>query len=192
MLLQIIPLLFLLLFGALLNSASSSFIGIYYPERPLVPDLLFDLSPDLIWTQYLSDPAAILSFFVFVIVLRKNFTIHYIKEIFLSFALSNIMRALIIPLTPLGRHYTNNQPYGIFPVIQHGMFPSGHTTATFLLFLLVPKEMTRLKSTMLIFFIVQVFILITSRGHYSIDIIGGMMVAYISLDVTKKYLANKK
>ena len=178
-----------LLIGIGANFISSNFIMRNYPERPLVPDLLFDITPYYSWTQHVSDPLVIISIVFFTAFLYKKLNFAYLKEIVLSYALIHYMRALIIPLTPLGRYHTNNEPYGIFQVVQTGMFTSGHTAAAFLLYLLVPQKQTLLKKIMLTFFILQVVVLILSRGHYSIDIIGGMMVAYISLDLTNKHLS---
>jgi len=189
---SLIPYIVWFLFAALLNIIGSKFIGIYFPDRPIVPDLVFSISPYWEWTQYLSDPTFIISIIIFIVVLRKKFTVNFLKEIIISLTLINLLRGLIIPLTPLGRPANPNQPYGIFPFIQNGMFTSGHAGAQFLFYLLVPKTFRSLKITMLFFFIIQVFALLTSRGHYSIDIIGGMMIAYICFGWTNKYLANNQ
>lgn len=189
---KIIPYFIFLFVSAVLNFATSNFIQLKYPDRPMVPDLLFDLTPPILWTQYLSDPLIIFTGIVFFLFMYKKFTTRYLQHFFYSFGLIHLFRALIIPLTPLGRYFTNNQPYGIFQATQHGMFTSGHTAAAFLFYLLVPAKYNKLKLITLLFFFGQVIVLLLSRGHYSIDIIGGIMVAYIAHDISIHKFETKK
>lgn len=172
--------------GVIANPLVSYLIGEIYPNRPMVPDIFFDSLPVWMWTQYLSDPFLIFSFILFLVVLRKKITEPFLQQIILSFAHIHYMRAAFIGLTPLGRYPDNFTPYGIFGVPQHGMFSSGHTAAAFLLFLLVPHEAVGLRKAMFVFFVLQVVVLLLSRGHYSIDIAGGCMVAYIGLQMAKQ------
>ncbi len=181
-----IILLLYLLGGVVANRVVSHLIGVLYPDRPMVPDILFDSLPLWMWTQYLSDPLLILSFIVFMYSLRKRMTMSFFNLILLSVAHIHYMRAAFIGLTPLGRYPDNFTNYGIFDVPQNGMFSSGHTAAALLLFLLVPQEEKNVRKMLFIFFLLQVLVLLLSRGHYSIDIAGGCMVAYIGLQMAKQ------
>ncbi len=179
--------LLLYLFGGMLaNVVVSFFIGELYPDRPQVPDIFFDTFPLWMWTQYLSDPLLINSYIIFIFALRNEFSKPFIHLILLSMAHIHYMRAAFIGMTPLGRYPDNLTTYGIFDVQQHGMFSSGHIAAAFLLFLLVPAEKMKLRATLFTFFLLQVLVLLLSRGHYGIDIAGGCMVAYIGFQMAKQ------
>jgi membrane-associated phospholipid phosphatase len=183
--------LIVFLVGIVLNPIMSELVFKLYPNRPIVPDLFFSLLPKIEWLQYLSDPLMIVASLVFiwmVMFLERD----KIPKYLFAFGLIHIFRALMIILTPLGRIVGNNSSYGIFNMVQYGMFPSGHTASAALFMFLTSNKRRGLKAFFMIFLLFQMVVLLFSRGHYSIDIVGGLMNAYIAHrkadDYSKKLL----
>ena len=173
------------------NFISSYLLHMFYPERPIVPDLLFDLVPQLLWLEYISEPLILGSIIVFFLYIfssdRKNIPFY-----FTSLGSVYFIRAFLMILTPLGRPTGNGVPYGLFKfigIIQHGMFPSGHVALSFIIYLIIPRDTHRgLKSAAVILCILQIAVLVFSRGHYSIDIAGGLLISWVvwSVHLVKK------
>jgi membrane-associated phospholipid phosphatase len=94
-------------------------------------------------------------------------------------------------LTPLGRPTGNHDSYGIFEftgILQHGMFPSGHQMLATLAWLLVDgTEHPRLKSAAGAIVLLEGLALLLSRGHYSIDVVGGSLVAWFIFERLSRY-----
>ncbi|MFH2113911.1 MAG: phosphatase PAP2-related protein [Spirochaetota bacterium] len=176
----------LLSFLALVLAAASwhpanELIHWLYPDRPIVPDLLFTLLPDLPWLSYLSEPLIAGSI---AILLLQAFWIDRRRLPYYFFAIAALYfsRAFLMILTPLGRPTGNLSSYGIFEstgLLQHGMFPSGHQMLACMAYLLVDGIATRrLKRLALALALAQALVLMLSRGHYSIDIIGAALVSW--------------
>jgi len=176
----------LLSFLALVLAAASwvpanGLIHWLYPDRPIVPDLLFTLLPDLPWLSYLSEPLIAASI---VILLLQAFWMdrRHLPYYFFVLAALYFSRAFLMILTPLGRPTGNLSSYGVFEstgLLQHGMFPSGHQMLACMAYLLVDRRTGRkLKRLALILALAQALVLILSRGHYSIDIVGAALVAW--------------
>ncbi len=153
----------------------------FYPERPIVPDLFFDFVPQLLWLEYISEPlilGSILVFFIYIFSFdRKNIPFY-----FTSLGSVYFIRAFLMILTPLGRPTGNGVPYGLFKfigIIQHGMFPSGHVALSFFIYLIILRDTHKgLKNAAGILCILQIAVLVLSRGHYSIDIAGGLLISW--------------
>ena len=59
------------------------------------------------------------------------------------------------------------------------MFPSGHTGSIFLCYLFVVWfGSRRFQPVFLLFVGIEILALLLARGHYSIDIAGGMLLSY--------------
>lgn len=176
-----------LIFTSSLNAVSNFIIFKYFPDRLKVDDLLFRLTPYISWTQYLTDIANIFSVLLLIIYVIKG----HVKKLpyyFTTFALMELMRAVFVVLTPLGTPLVNGPHYGLTTIHQHGEFPSGHTALVVLCFLLVnKKDSSVIKTLLLISVIVEIVSLVLSRGHYSIDIVGGILIAFVSFTIMKKY-----
>jgi len=99
-------------------------------------------------------------------------------------------RAALAALTPLGRPTGNEASYGIFSFIglkQHGMFPSGHAMLSAALFFQADAGRGRAAKRLLgILAAAECLALLLSRGHYSIDIAGGVMIAWIAVELERK------
>lgn len=176
--------------GVISNPFASRFIHSFFPERLPAHDLIFKLTPTILWTQYISDPLLLIGLAAFLVMIFRRFKNGHeniIRQVIFSTGLVLCLRAIMQVLTPMQRMETFNQPYGIFQVIQHGLFPSGHTAIAFLFYLYAQK--LRPKKRWLVFFsfqlIAQIIVLLYSRGHYSVDIAGGLMIAYIAFRKTK-------
>jgi membrane-associated phospholipid phosphatase len=63
-------------------------------------------------------------------------------------------------------------------IITGGTFPSGHAGHVFLLFLLIPFAYTFSKYMMLLITVLISFFLIVSREHYTIDVVGGILLVF--------------
>lgn len=185
----------LLIVSIIANNLASRFIHFFFPERLPAHDLIFTLTPTLLWTQYISDPLLLVSLGAFLVMIFRRVKRGHqilIRQVIFSAGAVLSLRAIMEILTPLQRMETFNQPYGIFQVIQHGLFPSGHTAISFLIYLYAQKLKPKKKWLMFFSFqlIAQIVVLLLSRGHYSIDIAGGLMIAYIAyrktLDLTEK------
>ncbi len=182
----------LLIMAAALNFVGSFIIQKFFPDRSAPSDMLFYLTPYIPWTQYLTDLANILSF-----ILMIYYLIRYSRDnanfIVLNFAFAYAIRAVFIILTPLGGALGNNMHYGLTTIQQFGAFPSGHTIMVVLTYMLINKNGSSwLKNLALMSIIIEVVSLILSRGHYSIDIIGGFLVCYFVVNEMRKYLNNPK
>lgn len=169
----------------ILNLVIDDLIAALFPHRPIVPDLFFVLTPHLPGTEYLPDLILLLAIFSFILlVLPKH--LDKIPYYFTTLGLGYLSRALFLSLTPMGNP-AGEAPFGLLPVILHGMFPSGHIMLILLLFLLTEGEIRGVKLWIGILVLLEIITLILSRGHYSIDIIGGLMVAYIVKDICEKH-----
>jgi len=166
--------------GMMANPIVSDMVHKLYPERPFVPDLFFSFLPFMEWTQYLSDPLLMLEMVVFIYYVAK-YAMKRLPEVLFGVGFIHWARALLIILTPMGRVYAYAKPYGIFQgIITHGQFPSGHAAAAALMFFLIEDKRRKLKWSCFWLLVGQIAVLLLSRGHYSIDIAGGLMIAYIA------------
>lgn len=183
----------LLVIAAGLNFVASEFIQTTFPDRLPASDLLFTYLPYISWTQYISSFAAILSPLVLLIyvIVTKSKQLHWI---ILSFATVYAIRAFLIILTPLGGPNGNMAKYGITSIMQHGEFPSGHTALVILAVMLVANN-TKIdkvfKTILTILAVAEIVALILSHGHYSIDIVGGYLIAYLTFNEISKYRTRK-
>ncbi|MDP2300031.1 MAG: phosphatase PAP2-related protein [Coriobacteriia bacterium] len=139
-------------------------------------DLLLDILPYASEFRYITTAAmaaAVLTFVVYATRRTPAEVPHFISVIAIMYAL----RAALIVLTPLAGPRT--EEVAMFPLFANGMFPSGHT-ALALLFVhftdrAIAPGLRRLQVALTVTVIVM---LLLSRGHYSIDIAGGALLAY--------------
>jgi membrane-associated phospholipid phosphatase len=153
-----------------------------YPDRPVVPDIVFTLTPEIPWLAYVTDPLIAVSMGLY---LWQALRVDRTRLPFYIFAVAALYftRPVLMILTPLGRPTGNTDSYGIFEctgLLQHGMFPSGHQMlATLAYFLIDRGKVPRLKRIAGYAAILEGVTLLLSRGHYSIDVVGGALVAWI-------------
>lgn len=152
-----------------------------FPDRPYPRDLLFELLPYVAWTRYLTVVALVAGFALFL-----YYAIRYepgrIPAFATVFALMYLFRAAMIVLTPLGS--AQGEGDFVFSVQQYGMFPSGHMAASLILVLLTSAEHApALHRTQVLLAVMELAGLVLARGHYSIDIVGGLLLAYFVVHV---------
>jgi len=168
-----------LLLSGVAARSSSSLIDVWYPDRPKPPDFLFDLLPYIAWPQYLTDLALIAALVLLITYALRGHT-REIPKMIMLFAIMELLRATINLLTPLAGPLASNQSlYGIFPFHQYGEFPSGHAASVYLAFLLVDREQAPgIRIALGVCLVVEIVALLVSHGHYSIDIVGGLLLSY--------------
>jgi len=169
---------------------ASELIQTLYPDRPIVPDLLFDLLPNIPFLAYLTDPIMAAAI-VLIIYYACNQGRRHMGFYFFTVGIMYVLRAPLMILTPLGRPTGNLDSYGIFEIFglkQHGMFPSGHVAlAAIFYFMIDGKRQSGFKWALGMLCIAEIITLILSRGHYSIDIVGGVMQAFVVITVMSRY-----
>ncbi|MHB1451695.1 MAG: phosphatase PAP2-related protein [Coriobacteriia bacterium] len=152
-----------------------------FPDRPYPRDLLFELLPYVSWTRYLTVIALVIGFSLFL-----YYALRYepgrIPAFTAIFALMYLFRAAMIVLTPLGSAQGEG-PF-VFSVQQYGMFPSGHMAAVLILVLLTSASRApALHRVQILLATLELTGLILAHGHYSIDVVGGMLLAYFVVHV---------
>jgi len=160
---------------------ANALIQTLYPDRPIVPDIVFTLTPEIPWLAYITDPLIVVSMGLYLWyalrVDRRRLPFYIFAIAALYFARSPLMI-----LTPLGRPTGNADSYGILEftgLLQHGMFPSGHQMlASIAYFLIDGSKAPRARRIVGAAAILQGVALLLSRGHYSIDVVGGALVAW--------------
>jgi membrane-associated phospholipid phosphatase len=164
--------------AGLAASASSTLIDLWFPDRPMPRDLLFEVLPFAEWPQHLTEIALFVSIGLIAyygIALRRD----AVPGIICMYGLIELLRAGIMLLTPLASAHGRGAYYGFIPIVQNGMFPSGHVASVTLGYLIVGSDAPRwLRQTLLTCLIVECVALLLSHGHYSIDIVGGLLLAY--------------
>lgn len=165
--------------GGVAARVSSAYVDLRFPDRPAPSDLLFRLLPNVPWTQYLGD-IALLAGLALLTWHALRHQPHDGPGMIALAGVVQITRAAINTLTPLATPLGNGTQWGLVDYVQNGMFPSGHA-ATALLFYLVVDETKapRMKRAMLWLVAIEVLALLLSRGHYSIDIVGGLLLVYV-------------
>ena len=146
---------------------------------PTVPDIIHHYIAFNPWYSHIAEILLAITSILFIISAyhqRTDKPIPFALSVLAAFA---ILRALILPLTPL----TNPFPYpGAFSPFSHfnagGAFPSGHAGFAILFFLLIPWKEKKLKYTALFTALLTGFFMIISRGHYTIDVVGGILLGY--------------
>jgi membrane-associated phospholipid phosphatase len=182
--------LLVLVASSLFNFVTSELIQYLYPNRPVVPDLLFDILPYVLWLQYVFDSfvaASIITMVYYAFGVDPKRSGYY----FFTVGIGYLARAILMALTPLGQPVGNNETMGIgllLNIYQHGMFPSGHTYLTAVIYFLIDRKRTpRLKTVTGILCTAEMIMLLLSHAHYSIDLVGGLMVAFITQHLMSRY-----
>jgi membrane-associated phospholipid phosphatase len=173
------------IFAVMLFPPANSLIQSMYPDRPIVPDIFFSLAPEIPWLAFTTDPILAAAFALFLVQALRIDRARFPYYIF-SIAMLYISRAFLMVLTPLGRPTGNLDSYGILGftgILQHGMFPSGHQMLISMCWLLIDGDKApRLKRATAVLTVLEGVALLLSRGHYSIDIVGGVLVSWFIVE----------
>ncbi len=153
---------------------------------PVLSDLILDNIPyyNISW---LYDVLTMASFLLFLFYVYKNSKYDEVPFYLLIFSLFYFLRSIFIVLTPIGNpadFFGTNGPFKGFAKYELGVYPSGHTGFVFLYFILSKGKMRILLGLIALLVILSLFL---SRGHYSIDILSGILFAYAIYSFGKKY-----
>ncbi len=163
----------------------------YFPARVISNDLIFNIFPYSLNAEYIADALFFLGIFLFIIfyALRNIKNLNHIVNVIL---IMYIARAVIMIFTPLMRPTGVDLPsHGFFRdyMTQLGMFPSGHIALIAVMYFYISeKKFEILKKIMVFILILSSIFMITSRGHYTIDVIGGIMLGYIVVNEYRNFL----
>lgn len=161
----------------LASRLASSFIATAFKDRPTPRDLLFEVLPYASWPQYVTDLAVLASATIIVVYLLRRRS-DELPAAATLFGVVELVRAFIITLTPLAGPLGNGARYGLVRMTQNGEFPSGHAATVMLFCLLVDGEDAPVTRALMIGLVaVECGALLVSHGHYSIDIVGGLLLS---------------
>ena len=173
--------LFFSMWGIVLNFISQSYLNNSYingKQFPALTDFFLDKLPYLPKLSWIYDSAALFALFVFMFfVLSKN-QIKKVPYYLLLVGLFNMLRAIFIILTPYGApsgFYGTSGLFHGFSLYELGFYPSGHAGGLFLYALL---SFGLYRWIILSLDVIAILTLMLSRGHYSIDILSGLIFAY--------------
>ena len=138
--------------------------------------------------SFLYDLFSMLALVIFII-----YTIHkkqYSRLPFILFCIGifQILRGVFIILTPFVNHLGFEGAQSVFKGFSKyelGVFPSGHTEVS-VMYAFLSKGIYRWILAIITFGII--LSLLFSRGHYSIDILSGLLFAYAIYSFSSKYL----
>ena len=175
-----------LIFSLIIEYISDVNIYKAYPNLQVATDFLFLHIPfiNILWIADLILLLASTSFLIFMFSKKriKNFPL-YATVI----GIYNLLRAIFIYLTPLGNpHPTPGLGLAFLP--SGGMFPSGHVGAMFLFFLFALEDKSKHWSIYFIILLVfEIISMVLSRGHYTIDMIGALFIAFTVWKVVNEH-----
>ena len=160
-----------------------------YPNLPTQPDFLFEHLPylNVLFIADLVILIAIVSFIIFIIKKKKFKEIPFYATVVGIYYLT---RSALIYATPMSNPYLGSSWFKIFP--SGGMFPSGHIGLTFILFLFTLNNKSKNWNIYFIVLIIfEIASMLLSRGHYTIDIVGAIFIAYCIWKICDNYLKKK-
>lgn len=167
--------------GILLNFIAQIYLHDYISEGhslPVLSDLILQNLPYLD-IDYLYDIFSLTSLILFILYLFHKRRLRDVPYVLLLLGIFQCVRAVFIVLTPFGNPPMFNGTDGLFNGFSRyelGVYPSGHTGASYLYVLIAQNTAYR----RLLAFCVLVIVgsLFLSRGHYSIDVLSGIFFAY--------------
>lgn len=173
-----------LITGIILSFIVGTNLNTWYPQRPTQPDLALKLLPYVPQAGIIADLIAITSSIIIIVLALSQFN-KIAPLALLSLGLNYIFRSLLIVATPIGPSYGTNPYVGLFTQATQleGMFPSGHIALVTLPFLLATTK--PLKQITFSLIILEGLFLLLGRGHYSIDLFGGIVLIHLCHKLSK-------
>lgn len=167
----------LLALAGIATEGSSRLLATYFPDAPVVPDTLFGVLPYVRDARHVTMIAMIAGGLLFAYYAAR-IALDRLPGYMAMIAIMYLLRAALILLTPLA-HARGEGPPTAFPLFTNGMFPSGHTAVALLFaWLTDASRAPLLRRAQYALLVVVIAGLLVSHGHYSIDIVGGAMLAY--------------
>jgi len=165
--------LFVLAFGGVLTAITSNYVVNNF-SPPVLQDLIL-ANIYFLKVAWVYDILATLSIFALLLYLL-NGKLKQMPYFLVLIGILYTLRALFIVFTPLGNPGIDNNALFIGPINLAGLYFSGHTAFAFLSFLLVKTKAFKITFLTILFGII--FFLLLARGHYTIDILSGLIFAY--------------
>ncbi len=162
---------------------------VHYPNLEVSRDIFLDRVA-FVNLSWLSDVLILVGLGLFVLFVIKKNKFRKIPFYCIVLGMFHLIRAIFIYLTPLANPFPLKE-WGLNLSPIGGMFPSGHTATLILYFLfsLEEKSSIKWKVLFLIIIIAEIITLLVSRGHYTIDVLGAIFIAYTVHSLSKKYLS---
>lgn len=164
----------------LIHNASLNYYSTY-EERPLY-DSLHLIIPYNKYSVYFSEIIMIFFIFLIIYLFYKKHNISILYNFIIIFAFIQIVRALLFSLTLLPDS-SNNCTFGLFSGSCNDLLFSGHISVVLLIILFVNKyklfNSKFIKNILILIFILMSLFILSSRNHYSIDIITALIITYI-------------
>lgn len=181
-----------LIIGERANYAAETYLHNYITEGnslPMLSDLILDNLP------YIDISVVYDIFCIFPVLFLAIYTVHRkdynrIPFFLLMVGIFYTLRGLFIVLTPFGNPPMFDGSDSIFKGFSKyelGVYPSGHAGNVFMMYLLVKDSLY--KKLILFCLFVVVISLFLSRGHYSIDILSGLLFSYAIKSFGDKHLS---
>lgn len=171
----------ILLLSGVIETITSNAIQSLYPDRPKPPDLFFQLLPHLAWTQFVVEAIYVAGAVLLGVYALRRKHLRQIPEIIALFGIMEVFRAVIMVSTPLAAPYEAATHFNTVggTIRNWGEFPSGHAATMLLFYLIIDKDdAPGIKRALLVMSIAEIVVLLTSHSHYSMDIVGGLLLAY--------------
>jgi len=181
-----------LIAGEMSNFAAETYLHNYMNEGkslPMLSDLILDNLPymkvSVVYDIFCIIPVVLLLIYIFH---RKDFDR---VPLFLTvIGMFYVLRGVFIILTPFGNppmFAGTDSIFKGFSKYELGVYPSGHAGNVFMLFLLVKDRIY--KKLILFCLIMVISSLFLARGHYSIDVLSGLLFSYAIKSFGEKHLS---
>lgn len=152
-----------------------------YEERPLY-DTLHNIIPYHQYSVYFSETIMIFFVILFIYLLYKSRNISILYNFLIIFAIIHIIRSILFSLTLLP-DASNNCTFSLFVGSCNDLLFSGHISGALLILLFIYKykliHSKVIKNSFILLFILMNVFILSSRNHYSIDIVTALIITYM-------------
>lgn len=163
-----------------------------YPNLTVNEDVFFKILP-FINLSVILDVLSIVGPILFLIFIFRNKVGNKVPYYAVSLGIFYLIRSFFIYVTPLANPFPLDKwGLNLFPV--GGMFPSGHVGIIFLMYFLIKEEKSNSKYwaiTLLAIGIIEALFMVISRGHYTLDVLGAIIIVYALHCFSRKHLRKK-
>lgn len=177
-----ILLFFFLFISLFLNILSSNYISNNHPSPPTCPDLILD-AIDESYPLAMKIAEILIGILILFFLYNSYKNPQYFNRNIFVISSFYLIRALLMPLT-LFSPQASSSFFQATETFSYGLFPSGHFALPFLFFLFTFKR-DKIWIFNLIMAILVAFLLLLSKQHYSIDIVGSIFICYSIFIFTK-------
>lgn len=167
---------FLLACSGVTSLLATRIINAEFADRPTPRDLILGLLPRVNAAEYVADAVVLIAILVAALYFAR-YRPTELPSVIAMLATMYLLRSALILLTPLAIPHGPGR-FGFLPP-QSGMWPSGHSANVMICLLSVEgRTAPRVKRLLLALAIVEWSSMLLAHGHYSIDVVGGVLLAY--------------